>query len=493
VNNLFRLLPSVDKLLHAFATRKDLDHISQPLQRETINQFLDLCRQEIKDAVITDPRDLEWEKIASRAAAFVRSQSRPHFRRVLNGTGVVVHTNLGRSILADTAVAAVGEACRHYSNLEFDLHTGKRGIRYAHVEKLLCRLTGAEAALVVNNNAAAVLLILDTWAKGREAIVSRGELVEIGGSFRIPEVMAKSGATLREVGATNRTHVRDYENAITENTAVLMRVHTSNYRIIGFHKAVSQEELVALGHKHDLPVIEDMGSGNFFDFSTYNMMAEPTVQQTVAAGLDVISFSGDKLLGGPQAGIIIGRKKYIDPIKTNQLNRALRIDKMTLAALEATLRLYLDPELARTHVPTLAMITADPAFLKSKARRMKQRLARHFSDRLELTLVPGVSRVGGGAFPEQDLATTLIGIKGHSWSADELKTALLSTDPPLVGRIEDDYFCLDPRTIDPQEMGLVIRALEEAVEGRREAGDGRREAGDGRQETGDRRRETGHP
>ena len=461
------MLPSVDKLLHAFASRKELGHISQPMQREEINHFLDLCRQEIRDGVITDPRDLEWDKVVGRGASFVRSQSRPHFRRVLNGTGVVVHTNLGRSILADNAVEAVSDACSHYSNLEFDLATGKRGIRYAHVEKLLCKLTGAEAALVVNNNAAAVLLILDTWAKGREAIVSRGELVEIGGSFRIPEVMAKSGATLREVGATNRTHVRDYENAINENTAVLMRVHTSNYRIIGFHKAVSQEELVALGHKHDLPVIEDMGSGNLFDFSTYNMMPEPTVQQTVAAGLDVISFSGDKLLGGPQAGIIIGRKKYIDPIKTNQLNRALRIDKMTLAALEATLRLYLDPELARTHVPTLSMITADAPFLKAKARRMKQRLARHFGERLELTLIPGVSRVGGGAFPEQDIATTLIGIKGTTWSADELKTALLATDPPLVGRIEDDWFCLDPRTLDSRAMGLVIAALEEGIQSRR--------------------------
>jgi L-seryl-tRNA(Ser) seleniumtransferase len=464
LQNLFRLLPSVDKFLQEFTTCKELAWISQPMQREKINDFLDLCRQEIRDQVITDPRELAWEKLVPRAISFVRSQSRPHFRRVLNGTGVVVHTNLGRSILADSAVDAVSDACRYYSNLEFNLATGKRGIRYAHVEELLCRLTGAEAALVVNNNAAAVLLILDTWAKGREAIVSRGELVEIGGSFRIPEVMAKSGAILREVGATNRTHVRDYENAINENTAVLMRVHTSNYRIIGFHKAVSQEELVALGHKHDLPVIEDMGSGNLFDFSPYNMMPEPTVQQTVAAGLDVISFSGDKLLGGPQAGIIIGRKKYIDPIKTNQLNRALRIDKMTLAALEATLRLYLDPELARTHVPTLSMITADASFLKAKAQRMKQRLKRHFNDRLELTLVPSVSRVGGGAFPEQDLATTLVGIKGSKWSADDLKNVLLATNPPLVGRIEDDWFCLDPRTLDARHMGLVLDSLQEALQ-----------------------------
>ena len=463
MNTLFRLLPSVDKVLHAFSTRTELSHISQPMQREQINRFLDLCRQEIKDAVVTDPEALVWEKIFARACSFVLSQSRPHFRRVINGTGVVVHTNLGRSILADSAVDAVMDACRHYSNLEFNLETGKRGIRYAHVEELLCKLTGAEAALVVNNNAAAVLLILDTWARGREAVVSRGELVEIGGSFRIPDVMTKSGATLKEVGATNRTHLRDYENAINENTAVLMRVHTSNYRIIGFHKAVTQEELVALGCKYDLPVIEDMGSGNFFDFAQYNMMPEPTVQKTVAAGMDIISFSGDKLLGGPQAGIIIGKKKYIDPIKTNQMNRAMRIDKMTLAALEATLRLYLDPELARKNVPTLAMITADPKSLRRKAGQMKKRISGYFKERLTVTLLPGVSRVGGGAFPEQDIQTTLVGITSTAWSVDDLKTTLLTTDPPLVGRIEDQCFCLDPRTIHPGEMGLVVNVLEQAV------------------------------
>ncbi len=333
------------------------------------------------------------------------------------------------------------------------------------MEELLCKLTGAEAALVVNNNAAAVLIILDTLAKGREAIVSRGELVEIGGSFRIPGVMAKSGTMLQEVGATNRTHVRDYEQAINENTAVLMRVHTSNYRVIGFHKAVSQEELVALGRKHHVPVVEDMGSGNLFDISGYcRMMPEPTVQQTVAAGLDVVSFSGDKLLGGPQAGIIVGRKKYIDAIKANQLNRALRIDKMTLAALEATLRLYLDPHLARTKVPTLAMITAEPGFLKGRAKRMRKRLVQHFGKGLEVTLIPGVSRVGGGAFPEQDMATTLVGIRKKGWSASGLKAALLHTEPPLAGRIEDDWFCIDPRTISPREMSLVISVLEEALE-----------------------------
>ncbi len=463
MNTLFRLLPSVDKLLHAFSDRTDLAHITPPMQQEQINRFLDLCRQEIRDKVIVSPEELVWEKIVARAASFVRSQSRPHFRRVINGTGVVVHTNLGRSILAESAVEAVQDACRHYSNLEFNLKTGKRGIRYAHVEELLCKLTGAEAALVVNNNAAAVLLILDTWAKGKEAIVSRGELVEIGGSFRIPDVMSKSGAVLTEVGATNRTHVRDYENAINDNTAVLMRVHTSNYRIIGFHKAVSQEELVALGRKHDLPVIEDMGSGNFFDFTPYNMMPEPTVQQTVAAGLDIVSFSGDKLLGGPQAGIILGKKKYIDPIKTNQMNRAMRIDKMTLAALEATLRLYLDPELARTNVPTLSMITANPKSLRAKAGRMKKRIADHFKNRLSVTLFPGVSRVGGGAFPEQDIQTTLVGIQSTSWSPDELKATLLKTDPPLIGRIENNCFCLDPRTIHALEVRCVVDVLAQGI------------------------------
>ena len=463
MSNLFRVLPSVDAMLQSLASDAELKKVPRPIVREHINGFLDVCREEIRSGVLTEEAQLASEALVPRMCAYVRSHCRPHFRRVLNGTGVVIHTNLGRSLLAEEAVEAVSHACAHYSNLEFDLATGQRGSRYSHVEKILCDVTGAEAGLVVNNNAAAVMLVLDTLCKGREVIVSRGQLVEIGGSFRIPEVMEKSGATLCEVGATNRTHMHDYERAITEQTAALLKVHTSNYRIVGFHKEVFLEELVALGAAHGLPVIEDLGSGNFYDFSGMGLGDEPTVQQVVAAGPDVVTFSGDKVLGGPQAGLIVGKKAAIDRIKKNPMNRALRIDKMTLAALEATLRLYTDPERAREHVPTVRMITTPESELQRKARKIRSRITRDCSDAFTVTLSSGESRVGGGSYPERGLPTTLVRLVPKNISVTELKERLLRTTPPLVGRLEDDAFCLDPRTLDDAEMPLIAAALNEAL------------------------------
>lgn len=461
---LFRALPSVDKVLDALTASSEFSHIPRSIVREHVNGFLDVCREEIRAGVVTEPEQLGLEVLIPRMQAYVRAQARPHFRRVLNGTGVVVHTNLGRSLLADPAVEAVKEACAHYSNLEFDLATGERGSRYSHVEELLCQVCGAEAGLVVNNNAAAVMIVLDTLCKDKEVPVSRGQLVEIGGSFRIPEVMEKSGATLREVGATNRTHVKDYEQVITEETGALLRVHTSNYRIVGFHKEVSLEEMVALGKKYDLPVIEDLGSGSFTDFSALRIGEEPTVQQVVGAGADVVTFSGDKVLGGPQAGIIVGKKKYIDMIKRNPMNRALRIDKMTLAALEATLRLYREPELAREQIPTLSMMFAELPKLKQRARRLANRIKKTFGDQVAVSVVDGNSRVGGGSFPERDLPTALVAIAPTAVSETVLKKALLDTTPPLVGRIEQQAFCLDPRTLTDKEFSLVIEALQQALQ-----------------------------
>lgn len=461
---LFRALPSVDKVLDALTASGEFANVPRSIVREHVNGFLDVCREEIRAEVILEPEQLALENILPRMKAYIRAQSRPHFRRVLNGTGVVVHTNLGRSLLAESAVEAVTEACAHYSNLEFDLATGERGSRYSHVEELLCQVCGAEAGLVVNNNAAAVLLVLDTLCKGKEVPVSRGQLVEIGGSFRIPEVMEKSGATLREVGATNRTHVKDYEQVIGEETGALLRVHTSNYRIVGFHKEVTLEEMVALGNKHDLPVIEDLGSGSFTDFSSLRIGEEPTVQQVVGAGADVVTFSGDKVLGGPQAGIIVGKKKYIDMIKRNPMNRALRIDKMTLAALEATMRLYREPELARTEIPTLSMMFADQPSLKQRARRLANRIKKAFGDQMKVVVLDGNSRVGGGSFPERDLPTALVAITPSLVSETALKKVLLDTDPPLVGRIEHQAFCLDPRTLTDKEFALVIEALKQALQ-----------------------------
>jgi len=453
----------VDRFLNELDQDGRLAGVPRQLVKDLVGEFLDLCREEIRSGAIADESALAFGVLAARAAAYVRFKARPHFKRVINATGVVIHTNLGRSILAEEAVAAVEQGCRHYSNLELALETGQRGSRYSHVEKLLCRLTGAEAGLVVNNNAAAVLLVLDTLAKGREVVVSRGQLVEIGGSFRIPEVMKKSGAVLREVGATNRTHLRDYEGAICDETAMLMKVHTSNYRIIGFHKEVELAELVALGRERGLPVFEDLGSGNLFDFSPYGFMPEPTVQQVLKSGVDVVSFSGDKLLGGPQAGVIVGRREFIDRIKKNQLNRALRIDKMTLAALEATLRLYLEPDEARLRVPTLAMITAGLEELRGKARSLRRKLAPALAGLADVRTRPGFSRVGGGSFPEQDLPTSLVAVTPLGKDVEALRQGLLATDVPVIGRVEDGAFCLDPRTLMPGEYALVAGAIREVL------------------------------
>jgi len=483
VSKLFRHLPAVDQCLGALAAdssrqagspRPVTEGLPRPLVKDLVNGFLDLVREEIRAGAFAEEAELTLAALYPRMLAFVRRGARPRFRRVLNATGVVVHTNMGRSLLAPEAVAAVSEAAAHYSNLEFDLATGERGSRYTHVEALLCRLTGAEAALVVNNNAAAVLIVLDTLCKGREVIVSRGQLVEIGGSFRIPEVMAKSGAVLREVGATNRTHLRDYEAAIGSETAALMKVHTSNFRQVGFVKEVPLGELKALAATFGLPVIEDLGSGSLLRLDVDGLPGEPTAAESVAAGADVVTFSGDKVLGGPQAGIIVGRREIIECIKKNPLNRALRIDKMTLAALEATLRLYLDPELAKGRVPTLAMMTRPLSSLRAQAARLagvlKKRLPACLDGRLGVSVRQGASRVGGGAFPEADLPTALVALtplagagKNSGLSVDALRQALLSTDPPLVARVEDGALCLDPRTLDASEHALVLGALNQAL------------------------------
>jgi L-seryl-tRNA(Ser) seleniumtransferase len=449
--------------------------LPRPLLRESKESFLDLCRADIREGRITEEAELALPLFLPRLAAHVAAVSRPHFRRVLNATGVVIHTNLGRALLPEEAVQAAREAALRYSNLEFDLASGARGSRYAHVEPLLCRLTGAEAALVVNNNAAAVLLALDSLCRGREVVVSRGELVEIGGSFRIPEVMEKSGCFLKEVGTTNRTHPEDYRKAIGENTAALLKVHSSNFRVIGFTREVERGELARIAHEHGLPCIEDLGSGAVFDFAAAGMMnlvREPTPGRVLNAGVDVVTFSGDKVLGGPQAGIIAGRAEYIGRIRKNPLNRAVRIDKMTLAALEATLRLYLDPDLARRRIPTLRMICAGPEELRSKARKLSRLVKKTLAGTdAAITVREGASRTGGGAFPEYDLPTWLVCARTPRVRPDALRGALLRTDPPLVARVEDDALCLDPRTLAEEEFPLAARALAHAFTSVRDTGE----------------------
>jgi L-seryl-tRNA(Ser) seleniumtransferase len=390
---------------------------------------------------------------------FIRRYHQPHFIRVINGTGIVVHTNLGRSLLPTSSIDTLFSVSKGYCNLELDIETGKRGSRYQHVEALLCELTGAESALVVNNNAAAVFLSLDTLARGKEVIVSRGQLVEIGGSFRIPDIMQRSGAQLIEVGTTNRTHYHDYLNAITEQTGLLLRVHCSNYRVIGFTSEVSNTELVQLGKTHSIPVMEDLGSGCLIDLSNFGLAKEPLVQEVVASGIDIVTFSGDKLLGGPQAGIIVGKKSFIEPIKKNPLNRALRIDKMTLAALESVLRLYLDEAIALREIPTLAMISASEDVVRLRAERVVEQCSARMKDLGKFSLVPTTSQIGGGAMPEQNLPSWAVAVQSVGTKASHLERKLRQATVPVLARIESNCLLIDMRTISDDELDTLMASL----------------------------------
>lgn len=377
-------------------------------------------------------------------------------RRVINATGVILHTNCGRALLESRVADFVAEQAKAYSNLELDIDSGQRGSRYQHVEELLVELTGAEAAFVVNNNAAAVLLIMNTLANQKEVIVSRGELVEVGGSFRIPEVLKSGGAQLVEVGATNKTWLHDYEKAVSPNTAFFLKVHTSNYRIEGFHHAVSVAELVQLGLGLNIPVIEDLGSGSFLDGSEYGLPKEPTIQDAVKTGAALVTFSGDKLLGGPQAGIIVGQKPYIDKLKANQLSRALRVDKLTLAALMETLRIYRRGEVNK--LPVWHMIAKTQAELRNEAERLCTG-ARQNPD-LEAKTAESVSYVGGGAFPTAKLAAVVCALRSRSRSAAELEKFLRMGDTPILARIEKDEVIIDPRTLLPEDYEEIRTRLQ---------------------------------
>ena len=456
MQNILSRLPKVDLLLAQPEIITLLDDFPRALVLKAIRETLDRLRDEVLNQGRTlAESELSLAAIVTRVEKKARRLGRPKFRRVVNGTGVIIHTNLGRSLIAEEALEAIRIAGRYYSNLEYDLDKGRRGSRYSHVEDLLCELTGARAALVVNNNAAAVLISLETLARNREVIVSRGELVEIGGSFRIPDVMARSGAILVEAGTTNKTHLRDYEQLINENTGLLLKVHQSNFRIIGFAQQVDARDLVGLGRQKGLPVMEDLGSGSLMDFSKYGLNREPTVQETVAAGVDVTTFSGDKLLGGPQAGLIIGSKDIIDRIKKNPLNRALRIDKFTLSCLEATLRLYLDEETALNRVPILKMIAASPDNLRRRAARLKRKLDASGQTVVRVGTINGFSQIGGGALPEQDMPTRLVALTPLHMSVNQLEEKLRDLPTPVIGRIENDQLLLDVRTMTDEDFDLT--------------------------------------
>jgi len=393
----------------------------------------------------------------------VALQIQPRLRQVINATGVVIHTNLGRAPLHPSALKHLLDISKTYSNLEYDIELGERGSRYTHVEEILCRLSGAESALVVNNNAGAVLLVLNTLSEDKEVIVSRGELVEIGGAFRIPDVMKRSGAILREVGTTNRTHLDDYQKAIGAQTALLLKVHTSNFKVMGFASEVSLEDLVQLGKQRQLPVVHDLGSGCLIDLTLYGLEKEPTVQEMIKTGVDAITFSGDKLLGGPQAGIILGKKKFLDLFKNNPLTRALRIDKLTLAALESTLLLYLDEKKAIKEIPTLQMLSLDTRKLRRKGRRLLKRLSGIVNQRMTFTLREDVSQVGGGALPLQELPTIVMAIRPLDFSVNHLEESLRKGAPPIISRISKEELILDMRTVFDEEIPRLAIGLENAL------------------------------
>ena len=466
-----REIPSVDRLLAGEAFSPLLEVWPRARVRDALEAVQDELRRVLAGGVAHPvgtavPHATAGIPITSgawyaeRVRARLAAQDQPSLRPVINATGVVLHTNLGRAPLARVAREAVQRVATGYVNLEYDVEEGRRGSRYDHCAGLLEELTGAEAALVVNNNAAALVLALNTLSLEREAVVSRGELVEIGGSFRVPEIMARSGARMREVGATNRTNRRDYEAAVTAETGTLLKVHRSNFRLQGFTSEVALGELVEIGAAHGVPVINDLGSGLLLDLTHLGLPREPTAGDAIRAGADVVTLSGDKLLGGPQAGIVLGRRDVIAQMRSNPLCRALRVDKFTLAALEATLMLYRDPATAMREVPVLRMLATPLDELAARARAWADDLAR---SGVRASTVTGASAVGGGAYPGAELPTVLVAIESEHRSAREVEAALRAGDPAVVARIVDDRVALDPRTVAAEEEAVLMQKVRDAV------------------------------
>ncbi|MBF0209935.1 MAG: L-seryl-tRNA(Sec) selenium transferase [Desulfamplus sp.] len=481
-NELQRVLqkiPKVDYLLEKIEAVPDFRSIPISVIKASTRKSLEIIRNSIlkgwedgqKNGVDLEQfahqfRDeIGEDKIIQNILSDARKTIAQRLVPTINATGVVIHTNLGRSILCQDALDRITQIAGGFSNLEFNIKMGKRGERYSAIEEILCELTGAESAMAVNNNAGAVFLSLNTLAKDREVVVSRGELVEIGGSFRIPDVMEKSGCKLKEVGTTNRTHLKDYQSAIGDNTALLLKVHTSNYKIEGFTKSVTLSELALLAKQHQLPVMEDLGSGSLIDLSKYGLAAEPTVSDVVAAGADVVTFSGDKLLGGPQAGLIVGRADVIKQIKSNPLTRALRIDKLTLAALEATLNLYRDEAKAIKEIPTLRMLTMPFNQTVKRAEKLLSGI-KSVIEKEESNIVKAVvgfadlsSRTGGGSYPEYSIPSRCITIEPKLISASLLEKRMRNYEPSIIGRIENDRFIIDTRTLQSGEDEIICKAL----------------------------------
>ena len=456
--HLLSQIPAINKILLLDEIKKLMNTYTEVAIKSAIKQYIEEIKQAILNEELSEVPSLS--KIVGEVARIVEKEDKNSLRRVINATGTILHTNLGRSLLSEKIKENIESVAFNYSNLEFDIYNKKRGSRYVHLIDIIKKLTGAEDVLVVNNNAAAVLLTLNTLVKDQEIIVSRGELVEIGGAFRIPEIIKLSGGVPVEVGTTNKTHLKDYENAITEETGALLKVHTSNYKILGFTESVSNEEISYLARENELVSINDLGSGQFVDFSKFGLPYEPTVKEILDSGIDIVTFSGDKLLGGPQAGIIVGKKKYIEKMKKNQLTRALRVDKMTLASLEATLKLYLDEKDALEHIPTLHMISLSKERLFGKADVLKTKLSDlDFDIRIE----EDKAEVGGGSYPASYLESVAVKLTHRKLHATEIERRLLEVEIPIITRIKDNSIILDMRTLRTREFDIVKAALEEVT------------------------------
>ncbi len=458
-SQLLRQIPKVDELLrHPRLASLSCQHT---ILTETVREVIDSLRQAI---LAGEEPSLQPDSLCDEVERLVQKKTTMNLRPVINATGIVLHTNLGRAKLSTAAVQAIQSVAQDYNTLEYNLEKGSRGSRYSHVEQLISKLTGAEDAMVVNNNAAAVMLVLSTMARGKEVVTSRGELVEIGGAFRVPEIMSQSGGTLVEVGTTNKTHPSDYVRAVTENTGAFLKVHTSNFKIVGFSEEVSLEEMVRLGHERNIPVIYDLGSGAMVRLEDYGILDEPNVLDAMKSGADIISFSGDKLLGGPQAGIIIGRREYIEAMKKNPLTRAFRIDKLTLAALEATLREYQDPAQAIQNNPTLRMITATMETLVPKGEQLLAELQRTCDGSYTVELTEDFGQVGGGSVPTQMIRSSVVAVEPTLVSPDVLEQRLRRISLPIIARISKDRLLLDVRTIEEHHFSYIAESIHDCCQ-----------------------------
>ena len=457
-NMLYRSIPKVDVLLENSDIVTLIENHHRDVVVDVIREEIDKLRNFIKE---NDDINLIEEKINNLIENIKISTEKVYsynIKKVINGTGTILHTNLGRAIISKKHADYLSEVVTSYSNLEYNLEEGKRGERYSHFEKLICKITGAEAAMAVNNNAAAVMLVLSSMAAEREVIVSRGELVEVGGKFRIPDVMKSSNAHLVEIGTTNKTHLEDYEDAISENTGAFLKVHTSNFKILGFTESVSIEELCKLGREKDIPVIEDIGSGVLIDLSKYGLEYEPTVQDSIKAGVDVVSFSGDKLLGGPQAGIIVGKKKYIDKMKKNPLTRAFRIDKFTATILEMIFHEYLNEEDAIKNIPVLSLITKDLKEIEKNTNDLFNKIEK-LKDVADINVEDTLSQIGGGSLPAERIKSKSVTIMPKNISTQFLEAKLRAGKNPVVGRISEEKLILDMRTVLEDEIDILAQKL----------------------------------